>query len=96
MNVPDVPSLAQQSETPAPDPIFGVTATSDYFVNWRALYCFHVRASMDARRSHSKRRWHASQARLVRSRHPFETNGGWSWSAHCADALAAVKSSDSL
>ncbi len=67
-----------------------VIPTSDGFeVNWQALHAFHEHRSQSRSIPLSKRRWHASQARIIASRHPIEAICGYSWLAHCAAARAA-------
>lgn len=54
--------------------------------DWRRIYNFHVRASMDGYRAKRMRSWHSRQARVIRARHKVDTSPGFSWSDFCSRA----------
>jgi len=55
------------------------------------LYNFHYAASFDRSRSHAKRLFHRSQARIIRKKLKALQNEPYDWQKHCQKHLDTLK-----
>ena len=73
-------------------PKFIIPTTEGFRPDWKALLRFHVDRSRDRSIEERRRRWHANQARQIAAKHQVQAPQAYSWTAHCAAALAALES----
>jgi hypothetical protein len=86
MNVPESDRLpCSSTEQPAQKTEFIIESTEGYHVDWKALAAFHAARSRDPDCSEYRRRWHASQVRVIAARHRLDPIQPYSWAKHCAE-----------